>query len=364
MRTRMLWTVALLALAAITGCNSPATPGSTGTPGSPPLPGSTPAGGSSTSISGDGSSFVQPLMVEWVKQYELKTGAKVGYTAVGSTTGIKDMSEDRMAFGCTDAPMTKNQMDKAPTAIHVPLVMGAVVPIYNIPDVKGLHLNGDVLARIYLGEITTWDHDDIKALNKDATLPKEKIGTVRRADGSGTTYIFTSFLHDASKSWTDAPNTKPDWKIKGLAKEKNAGVAQAVSDTPFSIGYVELLYAIEQQDAGKPLNIAQVANKDGKYVAASVESVKKAAAVALKEKGIPEDLRQLSIINPKGEEVFPISGVVFAVCKTTVPNGQGKAVKDFLHWCLTTGQGMVGSKYAPLPEELAKASLKVLDKVQ
>jgi phosphate transport system substrate-binding protein len=303
-------------------------------------------------------------MLKWVKEYESKTGVKVNYNPAGSGTGIKDMTEDRVAFGCTDAPMTTSQLEKAGNVIHVPLAMGAVVPIYNVEGVKDLHLNGDVLARIYLGEITKWDHDDIKALNKGTALPAEKIRTVRRSGASGTTYILTEFLHDASKAWKDEPRAQPDWKIEGQAVGTNPDMAQAISSTPFSIGYTELLYALEQQEAKKPLNIARVANKEGKYVPASLDSVKKAAAVALKEKGIPEDLRKLSIINPKGEDVYPISGTVYAICKTTQPSDQAKAVKEFLHWCLTDGQGLVGDKYAPLPNELATAAIKVLDKLK
>jgi phosphate transport system substrate-binding protein len=366
MRHRMLWTAGILGVAGIAlGLMSLAVISGCGSPGTNP---NSAAGG--TRVNGAGSSFVNPIMLAWAKQYREKTGVEVDYTSVGSTKGITEMSEDRVAFGCTDAPMTEEQLKKAggDNVLHIPLVMGAVVPIYHLDGIESLHLTGGVLARIYLDKITRWNDDQIKAINKDVALPDEKIVVVRRADGSGTSFIFTSFLYQVSPEWKEEvgkPSTNPAWKTKGLAKEKNPGVAQAVVQTPNSIGYVDLRDAIDLQSSKTPPHIALVANQSKTYVPAELASIKKAAEVSMKEKGIPDDMRKLSIINPKGDDVYPICGTVYAICKVTQPANQGKALSDFLRWCLTEGQRQAGPlHYAELPEELAKAALKSLDKIK
>jgi phosphate transport system substrate-binding protein len=359
MRNLMLWTVALLALGGLVGCG-----GGTATPTAH----SGPVVGGATRLTGAGSSFINPLMLRWAQVYREETEVEIDYTSVGSTKGITEMTEDRVAYGCTDAPMTDEQLQKVGggNVIHVPLVMGAVVPIYHVEGVENLHLTGEVLAKIYLDKISHWDAEEIKNLNKDAKLPHEKIVPVRRADGSGTSFIFTSFLYSASKEWQDEvgkPSTNPAWKTKGLAKEKNPGVAQAVVQTPNTIGYVDLRDALQLKKTN-PLQIALVANAENKYVPADLTSIKEAAKVALKDK-IPEDFRQLSIINPKGEGVYPICGTVYAVCKVKQPGSQGEPLSKFLRWCLTEGQKTASSlDYAQLPEALAKAALKNVEKIK
>jgi phosphate transport system substrate-binding protein len=314
-------------------------------------------------LTGGGSSFVNPIMVEWAKEYKGKTGVAVDYTSSGSGAGITAMIDGQNLFGCTDAPMDDEQMERAggkDAVIHVPLVMGAVVPIYNLKGVKDLKFTGKVLADIYLGNIKMWNHDDIKALNPDAELPEKEIAPVRRADGSGTSYIFTDYLSQVSPEWEKkvGKGTNPSWPKGAQGAIKNPGVANAVSGTPGAIGYVELIYALQNKD----LNIGKVQNKADEYIPASLESVTTAAAGMLKK--IPDDLR-FSIVNPPNKGAYPISGTVWAVCKVQQSSGKGKPLADFLRWCITDGQDYAKDKhYARLPEGLVKLAEKKIDQIK
>jgi phosphate transport system substrate-binding protein len=310
-------------------------------------------------VTGGGSSFINPMLIKWAGEYKAQKGVVVDYTSSGSGDGISKMIEGLNLFGCTDAPMTEEEMERAggPDAvIHVPLVMGAVVVIYNLEGVKDLKLTGAVLADIYLGNITKWSHKAIKKLNPGLELPDTKIAVVHRADGSGTSYIFTDFLSDASAEWADkvGKGTNPKWP-RGQGEVKNPAVASAVAGTPGAIGYVELIYALEN----KQLNIALVANREGKYVQPSLESVTKAATASLKK--IRPDLR-FSIVDPPGKDVYPISGTTWAVCKVQQPAGKAQLLADFLRWCIHEGQDHTRDlHYARLPGELVKLAEKKID---
>jgi phosphate transport system substrate-binding protein len=314
-------------------------------------------------LKGCGSSFVNPMMVVWTAKYKDKTGVTVAYDSTGSGYGIMSMITDHTVFGCTDVPMNEEQLKKAGGAdavIHVPLVMNAVVPIYNLEGVKNLKFTGPVLADIYLGKIKKWNDDALKELNPDAGLPNKSISVVRRGDGSGTSYIFTDYLSQVSKTWKKevGKGANPDWPL-GQGAIKNPGVAIAVSSTPGAIGYVELIYALENK--GK-LKIGLVKNASGKYVPASLESVTRAAEVSLKK--IPADLR-FSIVNPPGKDVYPISGAVWTVCKVKQPSGKGKVLADFLRWCVTDGQEYARKKhYARLPKGIVTLAKKQLAKIK
>jgi phosphate transport system substrate-binding protein len=314
-------------------------------------------------ITGGGSSFVDPMMREWAAEYKKAKNIDVDYTVSGSGDGIKQMTEGKNLFGCTDAPMSEEQMENAGGAdavIHVPLVMGAVVPIYNLEGVKDLKFTGKVLADIYRGKITNWNDEKIAKLNPTATLPDKNIAVVHRADGSGTSYIFTDFLSKVSPEWKSnvgKASTNPKWQV-GQGATKNAGVAKAVLGTPGAIGYVELIYALQN----KELNIGQVQNDAGEYVPASLESVTAAAAAMLKK--VPDDLR-FSIVNPPGKGVYPISGTVWAVCKVQQGPKNGPMLAEFLRWCIHDGQGLAKDKhYARLPEGLVKLADKKIDLIK
>jgi phosphate ABC transporter phosphate-binding protein len=308
-------------------------------------------------LTGGGSSFVDPMMQAWAAEYRKQKSIDVDYTSSGSGDGIKQMIADKNMFGCTDAPMSSENIKDAggeDAVIHVPLVMGAVVPIYNLKDVKQLRFTGAVLSDIYLGKITKWNDPELVKLNPKAGLTDMKIAVVHRADGSGTSHIFTDFLSTVSKDWK--ASTNPKWRV-GQGAPKNPGVAKAVASTEGAIGYVELIYALQN----KGLNIGLVANAEGEYVEPSLESVTAAAAASLKK--IPDDLR-FSIVNPKGKGVYPISGTVWCVCKVDQPKN-GKLLADFLRWCLHDGQDLAKEKhYARLPTGLVELANKKIDRIK
>ena len=313
-------------------------------------------------LTGGGSSFINPMMLKWAGEYKAQKGAVVDYTSSGSGDGITKMIDGHNLFGCTDAPMSPEEIAKAGGAdavLHVPLVMGAVVVTYNLEGVKDLKLTGAVLADIYLGNIDKWNHKAIRKLNPGVELPNKEIAVVRRADGSGTSYIFTDYLSRVSEEWAEkvGKGTNPKWP-KGQGEMKNPAVAAAVAGTPGAIGYVELIYALQNKD----LNIALVANRAGKYVPPSLAGVTKAAAASLKK--VPADLR-FSIVNPPGKDVYPISGTTWAVCKVGQPAGKGKLLADFLRWCIHEGQDYTTElHYARLPERLVKLADKKIDLIK
>ncbi len=322
-------------------------------------------GGTGTRLNGGGSSFVNPMMEKWTAEYRAKTGVQVNYSSTGSGEGINGMIDGVNVFGCTDAPMNDEQLKKAggkDAVIHVPLVMGAVVPIYNLADAKDLKFTGEVLAGIYLGEIKRWNDKALRDLNPGVDLPDKPIAVVHRADGSGTSFIFTSFLSDVSPAWKEkvGAHTNPKWPT-GQGEQKNPGVAQGVLSTPGAIGYVELIYALDNPG----LSIGLVKNAAGAYAPATLESVTRAADAALK-KPVREDLC-ISIVNPPREakDAYPISGTVWAVCKIHQPPEKAKPLADFLRWCVTDGQQYAASKhYARLPEGLVQLTRKKIDLIK
>lgn len=303
------------------------------------------------SLNGSGSSFVGPMMVKWARDYEKAKGVKINYTPVGSGAGIRQMIDKETDFGCTDAPLTKEQLQKAQGAgeevIHVPLVLGGVVPAYNLPEIKEpLRLTGAVLANIFLGTIKTWDDPALKELNPGVNLPAQPITVFHRADSSGTSAIFTDFLAKVSKDWKDkvGTGTHVKWPI-GQGHKGNEELATAIKNTPGSIGYVELLHALRSQIAH-----ARVKNRDGNFVQGSLEGVTAAAAGALKD--IPEDLR-FSLTNAPGKDAYPISGATWAVFYLKQKEDRGRRLKDFLTWATHDGQdGVTDLYYARLPKEL------------
>jgi phosphate transport system substrate-binding protein len=310
---------------------------------------------SAKKLSGSGSTFIKPVMDKWTDVYGKEKGeVDINYQGQGSTAGIKQMTEKAVNFGCTDAFMTAEQLETARKeggeVLHIPLVMGGVVPAYNLPGVdKPLNFTGAVLADIFHGDITNWNDPKIQADNKDVKLPDLKISVVHRAEGSGTTAIFTEFLSTVSPKWKEkiGSNTTVKWPV-GSGEKGNPAVADNIGRSPGSIGYVELLYALQKKD----IKYGAVQNKAGKFILADLPSVR-AAAASLKE--VPEDLSISLVKNYDGADAYPICGTTWAVLYQNQSGDAGHELVKFLTWVVHDGQKYAEQMYyAPLPETLVK----------
>jgi phosphate ABC transporter phosphate-binding protein len=304
-----------------------------------------------TILSGGGSTFINPLMQYWAGVYEKTHHLRIDYQAVGSGRGIDGFFHRVYRFGCSDAPLTDEQIAKAGgDVVHVPLVLGAVVPAYNLPGVATgqLRFTGPILADIYLAKITNWRDPAIKIANPGIELPDLPITPVHRSDASGTTFIWTDYLSTVSGEWKSkfGATMLPQWP-SGLAGKGNHAVANQISRTVGSIGYLELSYALENN-----LRFGQVKNRDGRFITPTLESLT-AAADALTD--IPSDLR-LRLIDGAGEETYPIVGLVYALIRTNqVGNPSSRELVAFLRWATHEGQAYVKElHYAPLPPELVQ----------
>jgi phosphate transport system substrate-binding protein len=309
---------------------------------------SEPASGRMVTLAGAGATFQYPLMTKWAAEYHrTNTRVRVNYQSIGSGGGIRQLIAGTVNFGSTDGPMTDEQLAEAKTPVlHVPVTLGAVAVVTNLPGVtESLRLPGDLVAAIFLGSVTRWDDPALVAANPGIPLPATPITVVRRSDGSGTTYIFLDFLAKVSPAWRESVGvaTSVNWPV-GLGAKGNEGVAGQVKQTPGSIGYVELTYALQNS-----LPTALVRNPEGEFVAPSVESVTAAAAGASSD--MPDDLR-VSITNAHGTGAYPISGFSWVVlrqshadCKVAVP------MVRFLSWAVHDGQAFAAPlHYSPLPE--------------
>ncbi len=314
-------------------------------------------------LNGGGSTFVYPMMSKWSAEYDKAKGVEVNYQSIGSGGGIQQMTAKTFDFGCTDGPMNEEQLQKAKDTggdvVHVPLVMGAVVPAYNLKGVdKPVVFSGPVLADIYLGKIKKWNDSALQALNHDMKLPDLSIAVVHRSDGSGTTYIWVDYLAKVSEPWKRDVGvaTSVDWKA-GEGAKGNEGVAGSVKATNGALGYVELIYALQND-----IKYGLVKNKEGEPIKADLKSVTAAADNMLKD--VPEDLRY-SITNAGGKDSYPISGTVWAVVYVNQPKDKGQQVVDFLRWCLHDGQKYCEElHYATLPSGLVEKADKKLDAVK
>ncbi len=320
-------------------------------------------GGQAKRLNGGGSTFVYPMMSTWGDEYKKSKNVEVNYQSIGSGGGIQQMTAKTFDFGCTDSPMNQEQLDKVKQngseAVHIPLVMGAVVPAYTLKDVKeSLVFSGPVLADIYLGKIKKWNDPALKELNPGMDLPDLEIVVVHRSDGSGTTYIFVDYLSKVSPEWKQkvGVGTSVNWPC-GIGQKGNEAVARQTKQTEGGIGYIELTYALQ---AG--INYGSVKNKAGKTIKPSLESVTAAANGSLSS--IPDDLRY-SITDAPGEDAYPISGTVWAVIYGKLPSDKGQAVIDFLRWVTHEGQEQTAAlHYARLPEGLIKKLEKKLELVK
>lgn len=311
-----------------------------------------------TQINGAGATFPFPMYSKWFDEYrKVKSDVQVNYNSIGSGGGIKALLEGTVDFGASDAPMNAEEMAKAKApVIHVPTVLGAVVLSYNLPEVNGsLKFTGEVIADIYLGKITKWNDPKIAELNKGMKLPATDILVAYRSDGSGTTAIFTDYLAKVSSEWKSkvGAGKAVSWPT-GLAGKGNEGVAGLVKQTPGTIGYVELVYAISNK-----LAVADVKNKSGQFITPSPKSV--TAAAAAEAKKMPEDFR-VSITDAEGKGSYPISSFTFLLVNSKMPKDHGKMVQELAEWVVSpTAQKMAEPLgYAQVPTALvAKIKTKL-----
>lgn len=312
-----------------------------------------------TLINGAGSTFDNPAFMMWKEAYAKQDKeVQINYQSIGSGAGIKQLTSQTVDFGASDAPMTDEAMKGTPGKIlHIPVVAGAVVVTYNLPGNPKLMLDDATLAGIYLGTITKWNDPKIAALNSGVKLPSDDIIVVHRADGSGTTFIFTDYLTAVSKDWASkvGKSTSVSWPT-GLGGKGNEQVAANVKQNPGAIGYVELAYAEQNK-----LPVADLKNAAGKFVAPSPESVSKAMATAT----IPDDFR-FSMVNAPGEGSYPIAGASWVLLYEKQTDAKkGKMLVNFLKWCVTEGQKTSPHlSYAPLPESVQQRAVKLLDTVK
>jgi phosphate ABC transporter phosphate-binding protein len=312
-------------------------------------------GNGSRKLSGSGSTFAKPIMDKWIEQYtKEKNGLEINYQGTGSTAGIKQMTDRAVDFACTDAFLTDEQMSRAAQhgeIVHIPLVLGAIVPAYNLKDIdKPLNFSGAVLAGIFRGQIKKWNDPALRAINEGVALPDLDISVVHRTEGSGSTLIFTEYLSKVSPQWKEqvGANTSVKWPA-GIGEQGNPGVAGFLGHTPGSIGYLELYYALLK---AKDVQFGAVENKAGQFIHADFASVQKAAENSLKN--IPGDLR-FSLTDAGGAGSYPIAGATWAVLYLDPNDPNGNDLVDFLLWATHDGQKYnERMHYAKLPEALVK----------
>jgi phosphate transport system substrate-binding protein len=319
-------------------------------------------------INGAGATFPYPMYSKWFDEYHKAHGnIQINYQSIGSGGGIKQVTEGTVDFGATDGPMNDDQLkafqDKHGFGIlHFPTVLGAVVPTYNIPGIAAeLNLTQDAIAGIFLGRITKWNDPAISGPNKGVNLPANDIVVVHRSDGSGTTYAWTDYLSKISDDWKNkvGKGTSVNWPIPGsLGGKGNEGVAGLVKQTPNSIGYVELIYAVQNN-----MPYGRVKNSSGAFIKADLAGVTAAAAGAAKN--IPDDFR-VSITDAPGKSAYPISTFTWLLVPSKFSEASKRdAIKGFLKWMLADGQNYAEAlSYAKLPKEIAAKELKAINNVQ
>jgi phosphate transport system substrate-binding protein len=313
-------------------------------------------------INGAGATFPYPIYSKWFSEYnKLHPNIQINYQSIGSGGGIQQVTKETVFFGATDGPMTDEQLKAAPGPIlHFPTVLGADVPVYNIPNVTAeLKFTGPILADIFLGKVTKWNDPAIVKLNPGVSLPGTDITVVHRSDGSGTTYIWVDYLAKVSPEWKMrvGVNTSVNWPT-GVGGKGNEGVAGLVTQTPGSIGYVELIYALQNK-----ISYGSVQNAAGESVKATEQSVTAAAAGAAAN--MPGDFR-VSITNAPGKGVYPVSSFTWLLLyENPKDKVRGKIMVDFVKWMLVDGQKLAGGLgYAPLPQPVVKLEMAALAKIK
>ena len=315
-------------------------------------------------LTGAGATFPYPIYSKWFADYAAKTGVKINYQSIGSGGGIRQLSENTVDFGASDAPMTDSEMQKAKggRVQHYPTVIGAVAVVYNLPGLsKPLNLDGNTVVDIFLGKVRKWNDGKIAKLNPGVALPGRDILVVHRSDGSGTTFIFTDFLSAVSKEWLAGPGRAKEvaWPI-GLGGKGNEGVAGQVKQIPGSIGYVELAYVRQNG-----LSQAAIRNASGNYVLPSVESATAAAEGVAAKLNAKSDYR-IPIVNAAGASAYPIASFTWVlVYQDQTDPIKGRKLVDFLRWALTDGQGSTAVlDYARLPKGIADRLLERLGTIR
>ena len=313
---------------------------------------------SQTALNGAGATFPYPMYSKWFSEYhKAHPEVEINYQSIGSGGGIRQVLAGTVDFGASDGPMTDEQLAQSKTKIlHVPTVLGADVPAYNVPGVTSeLKFTPEALAGIFLGKITTWNDKAIASANPDVKLPNDQIIVIHRSDGSGTTYIWTDYLSKISADWQGqaGKGTSVKWPV-GLGGKGNEGVAGMIRQMQGSIGYIELIYAIQNKIA-----YGVVKNAAGNFVKASLDSVTAAAASAPK---MPADFR-VSITNAPGKDAYPISSFTWLLIPAQSKDAaKGKILSDLLNWIVNDGQKMTADlAYAPLP---ASVAAKVKDEIK
>lgn len=314
-------------------------------------------------LNGAGATFPFPLIDKWATEYhKIKPNIQINYQGIGSGGGIQQHTEKTVHFAASDAPLTETQAANAPNTLHIPITIGGVVPIYNTPGIaKGLKFTGEILAEIYLGKITRWNDPKLVAVNQDVNLPDQQITVVHRSDGSGTTFIWTSYLSNVSPEWkeTVGRGTSVNWPT-GLGGKGNDGVAALVQQTPYSIGYVEFTYAKKNN-----LSYGYVQNAASEFIEPSIESFAKAAeyAAVTLPRG-DESWSRVSIVdslagNTQARGAYPITSFSYILIYkelNVLPNVNeaiAKALVEFLWWAIHNGQNYASDLYyVPLPSSL------------
>lgn len=302
-----------------------------------------------TTLNGAGATFPYPMYSKWFSEYhKAHPDVQINYQSIGSGGGIRQVLAGTVDFGASDGPMTDEQLAQAKIKIlHIPTVLGAVVPAYNIPGVTGeVKFTPEALAGIFLGKITSWNDKAITGPNPGMNFPNQPIVVIHRSDGSGTSYIFTDYLSKISNEWKSGPGkgTSIKWPV-GLGGKGNEGVAGMIRQMEGAIGYVELIYAVQNK-----ITYGSVKNSAGSFIKGSLESVTAAAASVPK---MPPDFR-VSITNAPGKDAYPISSFTWLLIPTQSKDpAKGKILVDLLNWCETDGQKMTSElAYAPLPENV------------
>jgi len=313
-------------------------------------------------INGAGATFPNPIYSKWFSEYnKLHPNIEINYQSIGSGGGIRQLTAQTVFFGATDGPMTNDQIFAAGAPIlHLPTVLGGVVPIYEIPGMTGeIRFTGKVLADIYLGRITKWNDPAIKSANPNLNLPNLDITVVHRSDGSGTSYIWCDYLSKVSPDYrkTVGVATSVNWPV-GVGGKGNEGVSGLVKQTPGAIGYVELIYAVQNK-----ISYGSVQNASGEFVRATTETVSNAAAQAAK--AMPKDFR-VSITNAPGHDVYPVSSFTWLLFyENPKDKERARIMKDFVKWALTEGQRFAPELgYAPLPAAVVNQEMQALNRIR
>ena len=311
-------------------------------------------------LTGAGATFPYPIYSKWFTEYSAAhPGVEINYQSIGSGGGIRQVTAGTVDFGASDGPMTDEQLAASKVKlVHIPTVLGADVPAFNVPGVNNLKFSSDVLADIFLGKIVSWNDARIARDNPGVNLPDQKIIVVHRSDGSGTTYIWTDYLSKVSSEWANGPGKGASvaWPV-GVGGKGNEGVAGLVRQLPGAMGYVELIYALQNH-----ISFGSVKNPAGNYITASIEGVTEAAASV---KQMPADYR-VSITNAPGANAYPISSFTWLLIPLNPADpAKAKVIKDLLSWIVNSGESEVSTlSYAPLPKSVAEKVLKTIYSLQ